>query len=76
MLRAGGLFVWSTFMDPAGDEAPLAPPFKVSRRLASGELRRLFEAGGAHETLADAEGTLIPRGKAFAASLYACERTR
>lgn len=76
MLRAGGLFVWSTFMDPAGDEAPLAPPFKASRRLASGELRRLFEAGGAHETLVDEEGTLITRGEAVAASFYACVRTR
>lgn len=57
LIAPGGLIIYSHFMDPL-DGPPLAPPFRPSRRLQRGELRRLFEESmdGTFEVLRDETG--------------------
>jgi SAM-dependent methyltransferase len=64
LLAPGGLFLWSTFLDPPDGSEPLAPPYRRSRRLSSGQMRQIIgERTGEMEVLYDGEGELLTRSR-------------
>ncbi|KAJ8908201.1 hypothetical protein NDN08_008295 [Rhodosorus marinus] len=67
VLKDDGLFVWSTFAD--GVENP-APPYRTSRRLVQGELKRLFPDEELEE-IHYSRGTLTTRQKPVPAEFFA-----
>ena len=75
LLAPGGLVMWSTFLDPPDGSEPLAPPFRRSRRLSSGQMRELLGEAAGMEVVYDGEGELLTRGKWISAQFY-CARKR
>jgi len=76
LLRPGGLFVWSTFME---GEENLAPPFRPSRRLFPGELRHIFtgpDCSSTYELVYDEAGVLNTRKQDVPASFFAARRAK
>ncbi|KAJ1632500.1 hypothetical protein T492DRAFT_988122 [Pavlovales sp. CCMP2436] len=74
LLEPGSLFIWTTFLEPSGEEENLAPPFRPSRRLRRGELAALFTASEGWGILADEEGVLTTRGEHVPSNFFAAVR--
>lgn len=75
LLAPGGIVVWSTFLDPPDGSEPLAPPYKRSRRLSSGQMRQLLGEDAGMEVLYDGEGELLTRSEWVTAQFF-CARKR
>ena len=75
LLAPGGLVLWSTFLDPPDGSEPLAPPFRRSRRLSSGQMRMLLGEDSGMDVLYDGEGELLTRSRWCNAQFF-CARKR
>ena len=73
LLAPGGLLMWSTFLDPPSGE-PLAPPYRRSRRLSSGQMRQILGEASGMEVLYDGEGELLTRSTWCTAQFYCARR--
>ena len=74
LMAPGGLFLWSTFLDPPDGSEPLAPPYRRSRRLSSGQMRQLIGEAQGMEVLYDGEGQLLTRSTWVTAQFFAARR--
>ena len=74
LLAPGGVLLWSTFLEPSGGAAALAPPYRTSRRLRRGQLAAALGAHGSFRVLHDSEGELITRGTWVPANFFIAER--
>jgi len=70
LLAPGGLVLWSTFLDPPDGSEPLAPPYRRSRRLSSGQMAQLLGEDADMDVLYDVEGELLTRGKWVTAQFF------
>ena len=75
LLAPGGTVLWSTFLDPPDGSEPLAPPYRRSRRLSSGQMRELLGESSGMEVLYDGEGELLTRSRWCTAQFF-CARRR
>ena len=73
LLAPGGVLVWSTFLE--GCEL-IAPPFRPSRRLEFGQMRRLCGEESGFTVVCDEQGELITRGKWVPAQFYAAVKQK
>jgi len=71
VLKPGGLFLWSTFLEAEGN---LAPPFRPSRRLIPQELAKTFDKEAGYGVIFDEEGTLITRSQPVRAQFFAAQK--
>ena len=71
LLAPGGVVVWSTFLQGCEE---LAPPFRASRRLERGEMRRTLGEQQGFEVLHDEEGEMLTRGVWVPAQFYAARK--
>ena len=74
LLAPGGYFLWSTFLDPPDGSEPLAPPYRRSRRLSSGQMRELLGESAGMRVLYDGEGELLTRGTWIPAQFFCAQR--
>lgn len=71
MLLPGGIFIWSTFVECKEN---LAPPYRPSRILVSGELAEMFGDCDNFSIIYDEEGVLMTRTKPVKAQFFVAQK--